>query len=43
MIAEMKDAKRAFALDKSARPTHRFVKTDVEHRLVAKNFRVKNL
>lgn len=43
LIAEMKDAKKTFASDKSARPPHRFAKTDVSQRLVSSKFRVKNL
>jgi len=42
-MAEMKDAKKTFATDKSARPPHRFAQTDVNHRLVSAHFRVKKL
>lgn len=43
LIAEMKDAKKTFANDKSARPPHRFAQTDVHKRLISPRFRVKNL
>lgn len=43
LIAEMKDAKKTFACDKSSRPTHRFAQTDVHQRTVLPRFRVKNL
>jgi len=43
LMAEMKDAKKTFASDKSAQPPHRFVQTDVLKRIISPKFRVKKL
>ena len=42
-MAEMKDAKKTFANDKSSRPKHPFAKTDLDRRIESPRFKVKNL